>query len=196
MKQSLFGFTIGSVAFLGIMAAAPVVHAAEVNGEAKDTQTEVKIIDSPDPDVAVLKLTHVPEQYKFETKLKADGAYQINGGITDINKNITVFNDKSIQDWSVKASIDDTQLNTATGKTATVIGFKINGKELMGENADQIVHKSEASKTVDNNTGNISKEVKNDGLSIEFNNEKHDLKTGDILTGKVHYQLYNTPDIK
>lgn len=195
MKLSIFSFTTISVTFLGIMAVvSPGVHATEVTSESKDTTTEVKIIDSPDP--AVLKLTHVPEHYKFETKLKSNGAYQINGGVVGVNKNITVFNDKSTQEWSVKTFIENTQLSTATGKTATVTGFKINGQSLMGENVNQIVHKSEATKTLDNNTGNISKDVTNDGLSIEFNNEKHDLKTGDILTGKIHYQLYNTPDIK
>lgn len=195
MKLSTIGLTTAAVALLGVLAA-PVVHAAEVPGEAKDTQTQVKIIDSPDPDSAVLKLMHVPEQYKFETKLQASGAYSLNGSVVEKDANITVFNDKSTQDWSVKATIEDTTLSTESGKTATVTNFKINGQDLMGENANQIVHKSEVTKTIDNNTGNLSKEVTNDGLSVSFNNEKGDLKAGDTLTGKVHYQLFNTPDAK
>lgn len=195
MKLSTIGLITVAVALLGVLAA-PAVHAAEVPGEAKDTQTQVKIIDSPDPDPAVLKLMHVPEQYKFETKLQASGAYSLNGGVVEKDANITVFNDKSTQDWSVKATIEDTTLSTESGKTATVTNFKINGQDLMGENANQIVHKSEATKTIDNNTGNLSKEVTNDGLSVSFNNEKGDLKAGDTLTGKVHYQLFNTPDAK
>ncbi|EGO2842895.1 hypothetical protein IBQ15_002651 [Enterococcus faecalis] len=195
MKLSTIGLTTAAVALLGVLAA-PVVHAAEAPGEAKDTQTQVKIIDSPDPDPAVLKLMHVPEQYKFETKLQASGEYSLNGGVVETDANIRVFNDKSTQDWSVKATIEDTTLSTESGKTATVTNFKINGQDLMGENANQIVHKSEATKTIDNNTGNLSKEVTNDGLSVSFNNEKGDLKAGDTLTGKVHYQLFNTPDAK
>lgn len=195
MKLSTIGLTTAAVALLGVLAA-PAVHAAEVPGEAKDTQTQVKIIDSPDPDPAVLKLMHVPEQYKFETKLQNSGAYILDGGVVEKDANITVFNDKSTQDWSVKATIEDTTLSTESGKTATVTNFKINGQDLMGENANQIVHKSEATKTIDNNTGNLSKEVTKDGLSVSFNNEKGDLKAGDTLTGKVHYQLFNTPDAK
>ena len=195
MKLSTISLTTAAVALLGVLAA-PAAHAAEVPGEAKDTQTQVKIIDSPDPDPAVLKLMHVPEQYNFETKLQASGEYSLNGGIVEKDANITVFNDKSTQDWSVKATIEDTTLSTESGKTATVTNFKINGQDLMGENANQIVHKSEATKTIDNNTGNLSKEVTNDGLSVSFNNEKGDLKAGDTLTGKVHYQLFNTPDAK
>lgn len=195
MKLATLGLATASLALLGVLAA-PAVHAAEVPGESKDTQTQVKIIDSPDPDPAVLKLVHVPEQYQFETKVQPNGAYSLNGGVVKQDNKITVFNDKSTQDWSVKASIDDTKLSTESGKTATVTGFKINGQDLMGENANQIVHKSEATKTVDNNTGNLSKEVTNDGLSVTFNNEKEDLKAGDTLTGTVHYQLFNTPDAK
>ncbi|MFS0953673.1 hypothetical protein ACFC37_03035 [Enterococcus durans] len=195
MKLATLGLTTTSVVLLGGLLA-PAVHAAEVPGEAKDTQTYVNIIDSPDPDPAVLKLIHVPEQYQFETKIQSNGEYSLTGGVVKKENKITVFNDKSTQDWSVKASIDDTKLTTATGKIATVIGFKINGQSLMGQNTNQIVHKSEANKTIQNNTGNISKEVKNDGLSVEFNNEKHDLKAGDVLTGKVHYQLFNTPNAK
>lgn len=194
MKLTTIGLTTATVALLGVLAAAPVVLAAEVPDEAKDTQTQVKIIDNPDPNLAVLKLVHVPEQYKFETKLQPTGEYTLNGGVVEKDSKITVFNDKSIQDWSVKASIDDTTLSTESGKTATVTNFKINGQDLMGESANQIMHKSEVNKTVDNNTGNLSKEVTNDGLSVSFNNEKGDLKAGDTLTGKVHYQLFNTPD--
>ncbi|MFG5501915.1 hypothetical protein ACFJYO_16115, partial [Enterococcus faecalis] len=78
MKLSTIGLTTAAVALLGVLAA-PAAHAAEVPGEAKDTQTQVKIIDSPDPDPAVLKLMHVPEQYNFETKLQASGEYSLNG---------------------------------------------------------------------------------------------------------------------
>lgn len=195
MKLSTLGLSIASMVLLGVLEV-PVAHAAEVPGESKDTQIQVKIIDSPDPDSAVLKLIHVPEQYQFETKLQSNGEYSLKGGVVKEDNKITVFNDKSTQDWSVKASIDDTKLSTKSGKTATVTGFKINGQDLMGENANQIVHKSEATKTIDNNTGNLSKEVTNDGLSVTFNNEKHDLKSGDTLTGKVNYQLFNTPDAK
>lgn len=82
MKLSTIGLTTAAVALLGVLAA-PAAHAAEVPGEAKDTQTQVKIIDSPDPDPAVLKLMHVPEQYNFETKLQASGEYSLNGGVVE-----------------------------------------------------------------------------------------------------------------
>lgn len=170
-----------------------VAHAAEVKDEEKDSQTQVSIVDSPDSDKAVLKLIAVPDQYKFETKSNSNGSYQIQGGTVSSNKNITVFNDKLKQTWSVKASVEDTILKTASNKKATVTGFKINGQELMGEKATQIVHKSAEKPTLDNNTGYISKEVTNDGLSITFNNEKNDLKAGDVLNGTIHYQLYDTP---
>jgi len=195
MKLSIISLTTAAVALLGVLAA-PAAHAAEVPDGAKDTQTQVKIIDNPDPDPAVLKLMHVPEQYKFETKLQSTGEYTLSGGVVEKDAKITVFNDKSTQDWSVKASIDNTTLSTESGKTATVTDFKINGQDLMGENANQIVHKSEANKTADNNTGNLSKKVTNDGLNVSFNNEKGDLKAGDTLNGTVHYQLFNTPDAK
>ncbi|EPN9410128.1 hypothetical protein ACT454_002660 [Enterococcus faecium] len=193
MKISTIGLTTAAVALFGVLAA-PSVHADAVNDQVNDTQTQVKIIDSPDSDPANLELIHVPEQYNFETKLQASGAYSLKGGVVEKDANITVFNDKSTQDWSVKASIEDNKLSTETGKTATVTNFKINGQDLMGENAKQIVYKSEGTKSIDNNTGNLSKPVTNEGLSVSFTNEKGDLKAGDILTGKVHYQLFNTPD--
>lgn len=194
MKILTIGLTTAAVALFGVLAA-PSVHAGVVKDQAKDTQTQVKIIDSPDSAVANLTFIHVPENYKFETKLQANGQYTLTGGVVEKDANITVFNDKSTQDWSVKASIEGT-LSTESGKTATVTTFKINRQDLMGENANQIVHKSEGAKTSDNNTGNLSKEVTNEGLSVSFTKEKGDLKAGDILTGKVHYQLFNTPDAK
>lgn len=193
MKISTIGLTAATVALLGVLAA-PAVHAAEVKGEAKDTQTQVNIIDSPDP--AILKLTHVPEQYKFETKLQSTGEYSLNGGVVSKDVNMTVFNDKSTQDWSLKASVDDTVLTTKDGRKSEVTGFKINGQSLMGADANQNVYQAAKVKTIDNNTGNISKKVTNEGLSISFNNAAKNLKAGDVLTGKVHYQLYDTPDIK
>ncbi len=195
MKISTIGLTTAAVALFGVLAA-PSVHADAVKDQAKDTQTQVEIIDSPDSDVANLTLIHVPEKYKFETKLQASGEYILKGGVVEKDANITVFNDKSTQDWSVKASIEESTLSTESGKTATVTNFKINEQDLMGENANQIVHKSEGTKTIDNNTGNLSKEVTNEGLSVSFTKEKGDLKAGDTLTGKVHYQLFNTPDAK
>lgn len=195
MKILTIGLTTAAVALFGVLAA-PSVHADAVKDQAKDTQTQVEIIDSPDSDVANLTLIHVPEKYKFETKLQASGEYILKGGVVEKDANITVFNDKSTQDWSVKASIEESTLSTESGKTATVTSFKINGQDLMGENANQIVHKSEGTKTIDNNTGNLSREVTNEGLSVSFTKEKGDLKAGDTLTGKVHYQLFNTPDAK
>ncbi|HHD1563971.1 hypothetical protein [Enterococcus faecalis] len=41
MKLATLGLATASVALLGVLAA-PAVHAAEVLGEAKDTQTDVK----------------------------------------------------------------------------------------------------------------------------------------------------------
>lgn len=193
MKILTIGLTTAAVALFGVLAA-PSVHADAVKDQAKDTQTQVEIIDSPDSDPANLTLIHVPEKYKFETKLQASGEYILKGGV--VEKDITVFNDKSTQDWSVKASIEESTLSTESGKTATVTNFKINGQDLMGEKANQIVHRSEGTKTIDNNTGNLSKEVTNGGLSVSFTKEKGDLKAGDTLTGKVHYQLFNTPDAK
>lgn len=195
MKISTIGLTTAAVALFGVLAA-PSVHADAVKDQAKDTQTQVKIIDSPDSDVANLELIRVPEQYNFETKLKAGGEYSLTGKEVEGDPNITVFNDKSTQDWSVKAFIENNTLSTESGKTATVTNFKINEKDLMGENANQIVHKSEGTKTIDKNTGNLSKEVTNGGLSVSFTNGKGDLKAGDTLKGKVHYQLFNTPDAK
>lgn len=195
MKILTIGLTTAAVALFGVLAA-PSVHADAVKDQAKDTQTQVRIIDSPDSDVANLTLIHVPEKYNFETKLQASGKYILKGGVVEKDANITVFNDKSTQDWLVKASIEESTLSTESGKTATVTNFKINGQDLMGENANQIVHKSEGTKTIDNNTGNLSKEVTNEGLSVSFTKEKGDLKAGDTLTGKVHYQLFNTPDAK
>ncbi|MDT2559250.1 hypothetical protein P7D19_10780 [Lactococcus petauri] len=193
MKISTIGLTTAAVALFGVLAA-PSVHAATVNDQAKDTQTQVEIIDSPISDVANLELIHVPEHYNFETKLKARGEYILTGKEVTGDANITVFNDKSTQDWSVKASIEDTlsTLSTGSAKTATVTDFKINEQDLMGQKANQIVHKSEGTK--DKNTGNLSKEVTKGGLSVSFINGKGDLKAGDILTGKVHYQLFNTPN--
>lgn len=199
MKISTIGLTTAAVALFGVLAA-PSVHAADVKDQVTGTQTQVTIIDSPDSDVANLTLIHVPAQYKFETKLQYNGAYILKGGVVENDANdandanITVFNDKSKQDWSVKASIEESTLSTESGKTATVKNFKINGQDLMGENAKQIVYKSEGNKGIDNNTGNLSKPVTNEGLSVSFTNEKGDLKADDILTGKVHYQLFNTPD--
>lgn len=195
MKILTIGLTTAAVALFGVLAA-PSVHADAVKDQAKDTQTEVKIIDSPDSDPANLTLIHVPEKYMFETKLQANGLYTLTGGVVEKDANITVFNDKSTQDWSVKASIEENTLRTESEKTATVTNFKINGQDLMGEKANQIVHRSEGTKTIDNNTGNLSKEVTNGGLSVSFTKEKGDLKAGDILRGKVHYQLFNTPDAK
>lgn len=191
MKILTIGLTTAAVALFGVLAA-PSVHADAVKDQAKDTQTEVKIIDSPNSEVANLTLIYVPEKYEFKTKLQASGEYTLEGVVVK-DANITVFNDKSTQDWSVKASIEERKLSTVTGKTATVTNFEINGQDLMGENANQIVHKSEGTKSNDNNTGNLSKGV-NEGLSVSFIKEKEDLKAGDILTGKVHYQLFNTPD--
>ncbi|MCI1903370.1 MAG: hypothetical protein LKJ03_04740 [Enterococcaceae bacterium] len=196
MKRSIVITATTALGLLGVLALGTTVHATEVPSESKDTNTQVKIIDSPDPDPAVLKLVHVPEEYNFETKLNADGNYQIDGGVAKDDRNITVFNDKAAQDWSVKASLASDLLLTDSGKKATVTEFKINGQSLMGQSANQIVHKAEATKTIANNTGNISKAITDEGLSVTFNNEKHDLKAGDILTGTIHYQLYNTPDAK
>ena len=195
MKILTIGLTTAAVALFGVLAA-PSVHAYAVKDQAKDTQTQVEIIDSPDSDVANLTLIHVPEKYKFETKLQANGEYILKGGVVEKDANITVFNDKSTQAWSVKASIEKNTLSTESGKNANVTHFKINGQDLMGEDANQIVDKSEGTKTSDNNTGNLSKEVTNEGLSVSFTNKKGDLKAGDTLTGKVHYQLFNTPDAK
>ena len=195
MKISTIGLTTAAVALFCVLAA-PSVHADAVKDQAKDTQTQVEIIDSPDLDVANLELIHVPKLYKFKTKLQANGAYSLDVGVVEKDANITVFNDKSSQAWSVKASIEKNTLSTKSGKNATVTHFKINGQDLMGEDANQIVDKSEGNKTIDNNTGNLSKEVTNEGLSVVFTNEKGDLKAGDTLTGKVLYQLFNIPVAK
>ncbi|MCO4636056.1 hypothetical protein Si034_00815 [Streptococcus infantarius subsp. infantarius] len=195
MKISTIGLTTAAVALFCVLAA-PSVHADAVQDQAKDTQTQVTIIDSPPQDVANLKLIDVPKLYNFKIKLQANGAYSLDGDVDEKDANITVFNDKSTQNWSVKASIEEYTLSTESGKTATVTNFKINQQDLMGEHANQIVHKSEENKTNDNNTGNLSKKVTKEGLSVSFTNEKRDLKAGDILTGKVHYQLFNTPDAK
>lgn len=195
MNISQLGITAAALGLL-VTTAAPMVNADQVPGESQDTKTQVSIIDTPAPDPANLKLIHVPDQYNFETKLQASGQYSLDGGVIEKDGNITVFNDKSIQDWSVKASIDDTKLVTDSGKIATVTNFKINGQDLMGQNANQVVYQSETNKTIENNTGNMSKEVKKEGLSISLNNEKHDLKSGDVLKGKVNYQLFNTPSAK
>lgn len=196
MKISTIGLTTAAVALFCVLAA-PSVHADAVQDQAKDTQTQVTIIDSPPQDVANLKLIHVPEQYNFKIKLQDNGAYSLDGDVYEKDANITVFNDKSTQNWSVKAFIEEYTLSsTESGKTATVTNFKINHQDLMGEHANQIVHKSEENKTNDNNTGNLSKKVTKEGLSVSFTKGKGDLKAGDILTGKVHYQLFNTPDAK
>lgn len=195
MKISTIGLTTAAVALFCVLAA-PSVHADAVKDQAKDTPTQVTIIDSPHSDVANLELIHVPEKYKFDTKLQANGAYTLQGGAVETDANITVFNDKSNQDWLVKASIEEYTLSTESGKKATVTNFKINGQDLMGEHANQIVHKSDEIKNSANNTGNLSKEVTKGGLSVSFNKAKGDLKAGDILKGEVHYQLFNTPAAK
>lgn len=194
-KKLVIGLTGLTIVSLGGGVALTTVHADKVPGEDKTTATEVTIIDSPDNN-GTLKLIHVPEKYSFATKLQSTGQYTITGATVTNDANITIFNDKSSQDWSVKASIDNTELSTKDGKKATVTGFKINGQSLMGENANQVVYNAASDKTEANNTGWLSKVVTNDGLSVSFNNATHDLKAGDVLTGTVNYSLYNTPNAK
>lgn len=192
MKFLKSSIVLMAVSVVGTSLIGVAANAANVPNEEKDSNTEVSFTDSTDPD-AVLKLIHVPDVYKFETKLDASGTYSITGGIVENDRNITVFNDKSTQEWSVKASIVNDQL-LGNSKAATVTAFQIDGVDLMGASATGIVHRSNVAPDVINNTGQISKPVSDAGLQIEFNNANMDLKAGDVLTGTVHYQLFNTPD--
>ncbi|MGM9904553.1 hypothetical protein A5844_000918 [Enterococcus sp. 10A9_DIV0425] len=192
MKFLKSSIVLMAVSVVGTSLIGVAANAATVPNEEKDSNTEVSFTDSTDPD-AVLKLIHVPDVYKFETKLDASGTYSITGGIVENDRNITVFNDKSTQEWSVKASIVNDQL-LGNSKAATVTAFQIDGVDLMGASATGIVHRSNVAPDVINNTGQISKPVSDAGLQIEFNNANMDLKAGDVLTGTVHYQLFNTPD--
>ena len=192
MKFLKSSIVLMAVSVVGTSLIGVAANAATVPNEEKDSNTEVSFTDSTDPD-AVLKLIHVPDVYKFETKLDTSGTYSITGGIVENDRNITVFNDKSTQEWSVKASIVNDQL-LGNSKAATVTAFQIDGVDLMGASATGIVHRSNVAPDVINNTGQISKPVSDAGLQIEFNNANMDLKAGDVLTGTVHYQLFNTPD--
>lgn len=193
MKLSTIGLSTATAALLGVLAVAPAAHATEIKDQAKDTNTQVTIVDDPNPGPGSLLLTHVPDKYEFNTKL-SDKEYSINGSLNKENDKITIFNTSSKQEWSVKADVVDKTLTTSDNKTATVTGFKINGQDLMGEKANKIVHKSAEKPDEKNNTGHISKEVTKDGLSISFSDKDNALKAGDVLTGKVHYQLFNTPN--
>lgn len=173
----------------------PVVSAAEVNGQHKETPTSVTIkadeieidpLDPANPDQKLLTLNKVPEQYNFETTVK-NVDYSIDGTVTD--GKVDVFNDRIDREWSVKASVKDNKL-TISDKNIEVTGFKINEQELAGTGGSGIVAKAQDEKTAANNTGTISTEINK--VSIKFSDTEGVLKGGDTLNGTISYQLYNT----
>ncbi|MGM0218941.1 hypothetical protein [Enterococcus sp. AZ126] len=184
-----------TIVFGGI--AATSASAETVVGQTKETPATVTIQDSDDteetdpldptdPDQKLLTLEAVPAAYNFETVVQ-NKAYAVNGTLTD--QNVSVFNDRSTRKWSVKATVKDNHIVRGTD-TFAVTDFKVNNAVLVGTGATGIVAKSNATPTAANNTGQIDTPVTT--TSIGFTDQNNVLKAGDVLTGTISYQLYNT----
>lgn len=195
----LFGVVLFSTTVLGILTSGVLASAAEVSGQTGETPATVIIKDStddPDPldpsDLAQthLLLTAVPSSYNYESELKNNGTYSIKGTVTGDNQSISVFNDRSSREWSVKATVQNNHLTMGTS-TFDVSNLTINSTELVGTGVDGIVAKNSDTTTA-NNTGTINTPVTT--TSIDFSDPGSVLKAGDTLSGIVNYQLYNTSD--
>lgn len=193
----LFGVTLISTTVLGIIASGTSAFAAEVAGQTGETPATVIIkdntddpdpLDPTDPGQTHLLLTAVPSSYNYESALQANGMYTIEGTVTGDNHDISVFNDRSSREWSVKATVQNNQL-TMGSNTFDVSNLTVNSTKLVGTGVDGIVAKN-IDTTVTNNTGTINTPVTT--TSIDFSDPNNVLKAGDTLTGTVDYQLYNT----
>lgn len=202
--------TLLSTIILGatIFGAATQANAEEVsvNGQTGSTPTTVTVkdadnngkdpLDPTDKDQKHLTLESVPAEYKFETSL-SNKSYTLESSLTKDN-NIVVFNDRSTRNWSVKAAVTDNVIKRKNGDSFAVTSFKVNGDEIAGTAANGIVAKAtitgDSTQDAQGNTGNISKPVNT--VSISFGDLNNTIKTGDILSGSVTYQLYATMDAK
>ena len=157
-----------------------------VTVDVKDSDETVDPLDPTDPTQQRLLLKKVPENYNFETTLKNED-YTIEATLED--EKVTVFNDRSVRDWSVKASVTDNQISS--GNTIfDVSSFKVNNVELVGTGATGVVAKSAEDKTVTNNTGTLSTAI--ESVNIEFSDAEGTLKVGSQLSLTISYSLYNT----
>lgn len=190
--------------FLGVAAISTLIaggmatttaSAEEVVGQTKETPTTITIQDDTDekdpliptdPEQTHLTLVTVPSAYNFETKIQNKN-YTINGTLKD--QNISVLNDRSKREWSVKAAVKENQLKRGSD-TFAVTDFTLNDVKLVGTGEPGIVARSKKNPTGENNTGSIVTAMEK--ASIGFADQKGLLKAKDNLTGTISYQLYNT----
>lgn len=198
-NKKLYWGVLLSATILGGTSLGTTASAAVVEGQSSNTPATVTLkdntdvtdpLDPEDPNQKHLLLTAVPSAYSYESELKTNGSYSISGSVTGENKNISVFNDRSSRNWSVKATVDNEELTLGSEKF-TVSNFTINDTALVGTGINGIVAKN-VDNSETNNTGTINTEVTK--TSIEFSDPNSLLKAGDTLAGTVSYQLYNTAD--
>ncbi|WEV44908.1 hypothetical protein OZX60_05575 [Streptococcaceae bacterium ESL0687] len=146
---------------------------------------------TPDPGQEHLLLQHVPEAYNFSTQIK-NKKYILTTGKVE-KPSIEVFNDRSTRNWRVKASLgkDVLERTVENGGEAT---FPIDSFSITtGTHAVDFGTGKEATvfENLTNdlsNTGTVSTDVKNIGIS--FNDSDNKLKAGQLITGTISYQLY------
>lgn len=140
-----------------------------------------------DPNQNELVLRHVPNEFRFQTKLSIQN-YQVEAKLT--NENVSVYNDRKDRDWSLKAVLDQNKLIGENQSVFNVQQFKINEINLIGTGFSGIISKAPDIKTLQNNVGNLTKEINN--ISISFSDDKLNLKANESLQGQIIFQLYNT----
>lgn len=193
--KKLITFTLLSAVTMGVGALPAFAEDQEVKGQTKETPTTVEIgendseIDPLDPNdetQKMLTLDNVPTAYDFKTQV-SNINYEANTSLTD--QSVGVFNDRTKRDWKVKAKVVDNKISAGADKTFDVTQFQINGQDLVGTGETGIVAKAAENKTAENNTGLVSTSVTS--AKINFVDPDKKLKSGNTLTGKISYQLYN-----
>lgn len=195
--------SLGIIGGVVVSAVALPANASEVtNSLGTQTETNITIVDNvdpenpdvdplvpTDPDQTNLLLKSVPSSYNFETSLEGSTNYQLTSDLAD---NISVFNDRSTREWSVKAEVENGNITrTRDNKTFGVTSFAINEDLVLGTGATGIVAKS-ANLGTPSNTGVIVTPVTE--VSITFTDTDNALQAEDELTGNINYTLYNTID--
>lgn len=204
-KKLICGLSLLGAMVMSVSATVPA-YAAEMGSDAypngNTSTANVDITDDKDPehpddpdnptgvDLALIK---TPLSYDFTTNLRSDGSYDLDADSTKLqsdNASIVVFNNRIDRNWSVTAELAGSKITGENNKVGTVSSFLINGTEIVGTANKGIVATSPEDKTNENNTGNISKEVKS--AKITFKDDNSAFKAGDKLTGTINYKLYNT----
>ena len=200
-----------------VVLSAAVIGASEANATPmptqKETPTTIKFTEDQDnPDKPTdpeatednLSLTSVPTGYSFTSKMISTGQYDLtstlNSDANDNGNKIIVFNQYKNQEWAVRASVVNNKLEDSNNANVIYDVTEFNVKALSGtvvnilETGSNVVAKSAATKTLENNQGYVKTQI--ESVGIKFNDPNKTLKNNSELKGSINYTLYSTDAAK